>query len=251
MGNIYFSFETDSPNKIRNVLLVIAAAVVIAGVAIAWSYSRYSQEKGSEEAKQPAGSACLTAPPENYLDCEAQGLELKAEYSEKGCFSGGECVTKVISVPSPEAPLFPGGMPTGSAGTKPPFGGTGGGTMPGAGKCGDGTCDTIEKTNNVCPEDCSSSGTGTTPPSGGTTLPGGTGTVGKCGDGICGPIEKEKNLCPQDCSSSSTGGVGTTTPPPGGTTPPSGGAGGGKCGDGICDAMETANPTLCPADCTQ
>lgn len=74
-----------------------------------------------------------------------------------------------------------------------------------AGKCGDGTCDQIEKQNNLCPQDCANATQGAQP---GNTTPG-TGIDSKlCGDGVCDQVEKTKGVCPQDCNSTeSTGPV--------------------------------------------
>jgi len=68
-------------------------------------------------------------------------------------------------------------------------------TRPQQGKCGDGTCDEMEKSRGLCPEDCS---TFNSRP---TTRPiNNTGPQGKCGDGICDNMEKANpRLCPGDC----------------------------------------------------
>ncbi|MEM3165438.1 MAG: hypothetical protein QXO51_08445, partial [Halobacteria archaeon] len=104
---------------------------------------------------------------------------------------------------------------TTSSGTSGP--GQTGSTTTG-GKCGDGTCDSIEKQTGGCPVDCG----GTTAKAAASCETAGSTKRslslqgGKCGDGTCDSIEKQTGGCPVDCGGSSG------SSPPGGSAPSGG-----------------------------
>lgn len=62
-------------------------------------------------------------------------------------------------------------------------------------KCGDGTCDAVEKANSsLCPKDCGTASSSAAQPASGTKV-----DTKKCGDGVCDSVEKDRGLCSADC----------------------------------------------------
>ena len=85
------------------------------------------------------------------------------------------------------------GQPTGETQAKT-------GATTGSAKCGDGVCDSVEKSKGVCPKDCSSSANSSASTPTQNTTSGQTTTGKLCGDGTCDSMEKANpDLCPEDC----------------------------------------------------